>query len=133
MKFVLVSVGRGEWNACRKFFQYRQSVAVVKENCSHVSGILMWSMLQVQKNCSCRGVGRWSYIKKQVCSAYVLVQYILGSDFILLCFKLIIILKHNHIQKQRKIKFKPRIKLNHNTYLHTSWLIIIWTNNSYSI
>ena len=40
---------------------------------------------------------------------------ILGSNFIFLCFKLIII--HNHTQKQRKIKFEPRIKLNHNKYI----------------
>ena len=30
------------------------------------------------------------------------------------CFKLIII--HYHTQKQRKIKFEPRIKLNYNMY-----------------
>ena len=35
-----------------------------------------------------------------------------GLKFIFLCFKLIII--HYHTQKQREIKFKPRIKLNHN-------------------
>ena len=39
---------------------------------------------------------------------------ILGLNFISLCFKLIII--HYHTQKQREIKFKPRIKLNHNIY-----------------
>ena len=37
-----------------------------------------------------------------------------GLKFIFLCFKLIII--HYHTQKQREIKFKPRIKLNHNIY-----------------
>ena len=41
-------------------------------------------------------------------------NFILGLNFILFCFKLIII--HYHTQKQRKIKFKPRIKLNHNIY-----------------
>ena len=35
--------------------------------------------------------------------------------FYFLCFKLIII--HYHTQKQRKIKFKPRKKLNHNIYM----------------
>ena len=40
-------------------------------------------------------------------------NFILGSNFIFLCFKLIII--HNHAQKQRKIKFEPMKKLNHNT------------------
>ena len=39
-------------------------------------------------------------------------NFILGSNFISLCFKLLII--HYHTQKQREIKFKPRIKLNHN-------------------
>ena len=39
-------------------------------------------------------------------------NFALGLIFILLCFKLIII--HYHTQKQRKIKIKPRIKLNHN-------------------
>ena len=37
-----------------------------------------------------------------------------GSNFIFLCFKLIT--THYHTQNQKKIKSKPRIKLNHNTY-----------------
>ena len=41
-------------------------------------------------------------------------NFILGLNFIFLCFKLIIL--HYHTLKQRKIKFKPRIKLNHNIY-----------------
>ena len=41
-------------------------------------------------------------------------DFILGSNFIFLCFKLIII--HYHTPKQRKMKFEPRIKLNHNIY-----------------
>ena len=40
-------------------------------------------------------------------------NFILGLNFILLCFKLIII--HYHTPKRRKIQFKLRIKLNHNT------------------
>ena len=44
---------------------------------------------------------------------YVLwFNFILGLNFIFFCFKLIII--HYHTQKQKKIKFKPTIKLNHN-------------------
>ena len=39
-------------------------------------------------------------------------NFMLGLNFIFLCFKLIII--HYHTPKQREIKFKPRIKLNHN-------------------
>ena len=42
-------------------------------------------------------------------------NFILGLNFISLCFKLIII--HYHTAKQREIKFKLRIKLNHNIYM----------------
>ena len=41
-------------------------------------------------------------------------NFILGLNFIFLCFKLIII--HYHTLKQKKIKLTPRIKLNHNIY-----------------
>ena len=40
-------------------------------------------------------------------------------DFIPLCCKLIII--HYYTPKQREIKFKPRIKLNHNIYVQSSF------------
>ena len=43
-------------------------------------------------------------------------NFILGSNFIFLCFKLIII--YYHTQKQRKIKFEPSIKLNHKIVLY---------------
>ena len=46
---------------------------------------------------------------------YVVVQFILGLHYISLYFKLIII--HDHTQKQREMKFKPRITLNHNIYI----------------
>ena len=42
-------------------------------------------------------------------------NFILGSNFIFLCFKLIII--HYNTQKHKKRKFEPRIKLNHNIYI----------------
>ena len=42
-------------------------------------------------------------------------NFILGSNFIFLCFKLIII--HYNSQKHKKRKFEPRIKLNHNICL----------------
>ena len=48
-------------------------------------------------------------------------NFILGLNFIFFCFKLIII--HYHTQKQKKIKFKPRIKLNHNRYFETPSLL----------
>ena len=41
-------------------------------------------------------------------------NFILGLIFIFFCLQIIII--HYHTQKQNKIKFKPRIKLNHNIY-----------------
>ena len=41
-------------------------------------------------------------------------NFILGSNFIFLCFKLIII--YYKTQKQKKINFEPRITLNHNNY-----------------
>ena len=43
-------------------------------------------------------------------------NFIHDFNFIFLCSKLIII--DYHTPKQRKIKFKPRIKLNHNKYPH---------------
>ena len=39
-----------------------------------------------------------------------------GLNFISLGFKLIFICYHT--QKQREIKFKPRVKLNHNIYIY---------------
>ena len=42
-------------------------------------------------------------------------NFMLGLNFILFCVKHIII--HYHTQKQKKIKFKPRIELNHNRYI----------------
>ena len=42
-------------------------------------------------------------------------NFILGLNFIFLCFRLIII--HYHNLKQREMKFKPRTKLNLNIYL----------------
>ena len=56
-------------------------------------------------------------------------SFILGSNFIFLCCKLIII--YYYTQKQRKIKFKPKTKLNHNIYCYAfrplnreRWLVI---------
>ena len=56
----------------------------------------------------------WSNVPTTPTQVYLLqFNFILGlNNFIFLCFKLIII--HYHTQKQRTIKFKPRIKLNHN-------------------
>ena len=54
------------------------------------------------------------YIGEYVfCTLYMLwFNFILGLNFIFLSFKLIII--YYHTPKQRKLKFKPRIKLNRN-------------------
>ena len=43
------------------------------------------------------------------------LNFILGLIFPFFCLSIIII--HYHTQKQKKIKFEPRIKLNHN--IHT--------------
>ena len=50
-------------------------------------------------------------------------NFILGSNFIFPCFKLTII--HYNTQKQKKRKFEPRIKLNHNIY-HSSGVSRPW-------
>ena len=50
-------------------------------------------------------------------------NFILGSNFIFPCFKLIII--HYNTQKQKKRKFESRIKLNHNIY-HSSGVSRPW-------
>ena len=42
------------------------------------------------------------------------LNFIAGLSFIFFCFKLVII--HYYTQKEKKIKFKPRRKLNHNSY-----------------
>ena len=47
-----------------------------------------------------------------------LFNYILGLNFISLCFKLINI--HYHTPKHRELKIKPRIKLNHNIYFEST-------------
>ena len=60
---------------------------------------------------SCRGMGRKLF---HVFIYMLWFNFILVLIFISLCFKLIII--HDHALKQRKIKIKPRIKLNHSTY-----------------
>ena len=49
-------------------------------------------------------------------------NFILGLNFIFLCSKLIIV--YCHTSKQRKIKSKPRIKLNHN--IHTFIIYCHW-------
>ena len=45
---------------------------------------------------------------------YFYFNFVLGLNFIFLCFKLIII--YYHTPNKGIIKFKPRMKLNHNTY-----------------
>ena len=46
------------------------------------------------------------------------LNFILGLNFVFFCFKLIII--HYHTPPKKKRKFKPRIKLNRNIYIHFS-------------
>ena len=54
-------------------------------------------------------------IRREKISAVLWFSLILGLHFISLCFKLIII--HYHTPKQTEIKFKTKIKLNHNSYI----------------
>ena len=54
------------------------------------------------------------FIWRKVGTAKLWFSFILGLNSISICFKLVKI--HYHIPKQRKIKFKPRIKLNHKVY-----------------
>ena len=49
-----------------------------------------------------------------------LFNFFFGLNFISLCYKLIIM--HYHTPKQREIRFKPRIKLNHNIKILTTGL-----------
>ena len=46
----------------------------------------------------------------------LLFNFILGSNFIFLYFKLIVI--HYKQPRQTKIKFEPGIKLNHNIFIY---------------
>ena len=50
-------------------------------------------------------------------------NFIRGLNFLFVSFKLIFI--HYHTQKQKKIKFKPRIKLNHNKDIYDC-MVWIW-------
>ena len=71
-------------------------------------------------------------------SIFVVVQfYPTGLKFIFFCFKLITL--HYHTQNQKQIKFKPKMKLNHNINMtnpsiyHVSQLAklfsaTVWTN-----
>ena len=47
-------------------------------------------------------------------------NFFYGLNFISLCYKLIIM--HYHTPKRREIRFKPRIKLNHNIKILTRGL-----------
>ena len=54
-----------------------------------------------------------AYLNKYSTKEYLLwFNFILGSNFIFLCLKLIVL--YYHPLNQREIKFKQRIKLNHN-------------------
>ena len=69
-----------------------------------------------------RGGGTVSFPKQRlvVTPTYMLwFHFILDLNFIFFCFKLIII--HYNTQTQKKIKFVPRIKLNHNIYMVFNW------------
>ena len=44
------------------------------------------------------------------------LNFILGLNFISLCFRVYMVMYDNEFKTQREIKFKPRIKLSHNIY-----------------
>ena len=71
------------------------------------------------------------YIFNQLAGGYVVVQFYPWFKILFFCFKLIII--HYHTQKQKKRKFEPRIKLNHNRYSFASKEIVVefacWNNS----
>ena len=71
--------------------------------------IVTGNKIQALKNvkCNCHRAARYIYM--------LWFSFILGLIFIFFCFKLIITNYHN--QKQKKIKIKPRIKLNPNIYI----------------
>ena len=54
-------------------------------------------------------------------SVLIVVQFHPWFKFYFLCFNRIVIHVHYHTQKQNKIKFKPRIQLNHTIHLHHRW------------
>ena len=72
----------------------------------------------------------WMHMPVMQRSLYMLwFNFILGVNFISFCFKLII--THYHTQKQREIKFKTRIKLNHNIHIwFASTCIFRYTNTA---
>ena len=48
------------------------------------------------------------------------LNFILRLNFIFLCFKLIMVIQYR-TPKQRKITFKPRVKMNRNVDKKISW------------
>ena len=71
--------------------------------------LLYWSRSTTGRS----GTTRW-FVAVDLLIYYFYFNFVLGLNFIFLCFKLIII--HYHTPKQSITKFKPWIKLNHNTY-----------------
>ena len=57
----------------------------------------------------------WIFLKLSLASTLCLVQFYLWFKFYFPLFRTHH--QHYHTQKQRKIKFKPEIKLNHNIYM----------------
>ena len=93
--YILKKIVKGNW-------KWKKKVSLVH---SRLSNFLLANRE------SCRGMVRKLF---HVFIYMLWFNFILGLIFISLCFKLII--THYHAQKQRKIKIKPRIKLNHNIY-----------------
>ena len=57
----------------------------------------------------------------------VMVQFYPWRKFHFLLFQAhYVFIIHYHTQKQKKTKFKPRIKLNHNIYIHSVILQLVF-------
>ena len=85
--------------------------------CGNYHNRCVWVKLHFQPFFG-EGRGAVSFPKQRlvVTPTYMLwFHFILDSNFIFFCFKLINI--HYNTQTQKKIKFVPRIKLNHNVYM----------------
>ena len=87
--------------------------------CKHSNHLYFPMLAKRSWGSTFQGPSHYNCIKSaQICKKSLMCMlwfnFILGSNFIFLCFKLIII--YYKTQKQKKIKFEPRITLNHNNY-----------------
>ena len=103
----------------RTFKVLFRSFSFQKQHCfCFLQSALMNSHEKLLQGLLCSFALSWHQLFCEIDQIYMLwFNFILGLIFISLCFKLIII--YYHAQKQREIKIKPWIKLNHNIYIMT--------------